>query len=100
MEAKGNYPFFLLKWNFFQPLMGHQNRPRLGRVPTVRPSPTPTRATTSYSLNRILRALAAASQPFSLSLRIQTTFCFPIQIYTTIKFLKPFLISLKYYFLL
>jgi hypothetical protein len=31
-----------------------------------------------------IRALAAASQPFSLSLRIQTTFYFPIQIHTTI----------------
>ena len=31
-----------------------------------------------------LRALAAVSQQFSLSLGIQTTFCFPIQIHTII----------------
>ena len=33
-----------------------------------------------------LRVLAAASQSFFLSLRIQTTFSFPIQIHTTINF--------------
>jgi hypothetical protein len=36
----------------------------------------------------MLRALAAASQPFSLSLGIQTTFYFPIQKYTTLDSLK------------
>jgi hypothetical protein len=32
-----------------------------------------------------IRVLATASQPFFLSLRIQTTFCFPIQMHTTIE---------------
>jgi hypothetical protein len=40
---------------------------------------------------RGVRALAAASQPFSLSLGIQTTFYFPIQKYTTLDSLKNFL---------
>jgi hypothetical protein len=42
--------------------------------------PQPLRGEEEEILSRTMpfRALAAAFQPFSLSLRIQTTFCFPI----------------------